>query len=471
MKNFLKKGVIPIGAYCAPMPPHGEYPSKITQEQYKAVKDAGIDVIYAHSDVMNTPTEEYAFLALDIAEKTGLTVFVRDDIAREYVALGDKEDRAYNSLTEQEKQDLDQRFEKSLRRYCGHKAFGGISFWDEPGYDSFEGIKSAKVVFDRVCPDKTFYVNMYPYYISPAQYQFGYWCNKEKAKATNSHFDAVEGGRNIDRYEFLYDSFIEQVKPDIFSYDAYPFTSFGEATTTVHEVLWELPQFLHAREMENGTPFAVYLQAGGLWEGSTHVRVPTFAEISLGVGVPLLYGAKCLQVFPYCYPNDWLNDNVAIAGLIDRNGEKTRMYYDYAKVFTFVRAMQGELVKSKLKGIIKSGEYKNGLPEEEELSKIAWNECIFKGELSKKCNIEITSYQTIKEIESDVQCLTGILDVDGKDGFFVQNNSSTDCAKYTLRINGRKSFVIIKNGERNEIVSDEITLDLSAGEFALIVNR
>ena len=471
MKNFIKNGIIPIGAYCSPMPPKGDYPNKITEEQYKAVKDAGIDIIYAHSEVMNSPTEEYAFLSLDLAEKTGLTVFVRDEIAKEYVALGDKDDKPFKLLTEQEKCDLDERFKKSLLRYCNHKAFGGISFWDEPGYDSFEGIKRAKDVFDSVCPGKNFYVNMYPYYISPAQYQFGYWCNKEKAKATNPHFDVVEGGKNIDRYEFLYDSYIEQVGPDIFSYDAYPFCTFGSANTAIHEVLWELPQFLHAREEENGTPFAVFLQAGGMWEGSTHVRIPTYAEISLGVGVPLLYGAKVLQVFPYSYPNDWLNDDVAQAGLIDRYGEKTRIYYDYQKVFSFVRAMQGELVKSKLKGIIKSGKYENGLPCDEELKKIAWSECIFNGELSKKCSCEITSCKGVEKIESDVQCLTGVLDVDGKDGFFVVNNSATSCANYTIQFNNQVSCLIIQDGERKEVVTDKVTLSLSEGAFALITCR
>ncbi|MBQ9482306.1 MAG: hypothetical protein IJU84_09090, partial [Clostridia bacterium] len=64
MKNFLKKGVIPVGAYCPPMPPFGEYPNKITEEQYKAAKEAGIDILYSHGEVMNTKTEKYAFSSL-----------------------------------------------------------------------------------------------------------------------------------------------------------------------------------------------------------------------------------------------------------------------------------------------------------------------------------------------------------------------------------------------------------------------
>lgn len=475
MKNFLKNGIIPIGAYCPPQPPfaYGEgYPNRITEEQYRIAKEAGIDILYAHNEVMNSPTEKYAFLSLEIAEKVGLAVYVRDKISEEYIALGDKDDyKAFPSLTEEEKQELDQRFENSLKRYCGYKAFAGISFWDEPGYDSFEGIARAKRVFDRVCPEKTFYVNMYPYYIAPVQYQFGFWCNQARAKATNPHFDVVEGGRNIDRYSFLYDEFIRIVNPDFFSYDAYPFVNFEDATTTVHEILWELPQYLHGMEVKNGVPFWVFLQAGGKWEGRDNVRIPTEAEVSLGVGVPLLYGAKGLQVFPYAYPNDWLPDKVCVAGLTGRYGEKTELFDYYKKVFSYVRAMQGYLVKGKLKGIIKSGEYKNGLPDKKRLDEIKWSDCIFQGELSKKENIEITAYDNVKAVESDVQCLTGCMDIEGKEAFFVVNDSSTDKAEYRIKFSGVGKYLKIYRGEEEKMMTDEIKITLGAGEFALVVKE
>lgn len=474
MKNFLKKGILPIGAYCPPMIPVAGYnghESFITEEQYKLVKEAGIDIIYAHSEVMNTSTEKYAFLSLELAEKTGLIVYVRDEIAKEYVSLGDQGYKPFSDLTANEKRDLDNRFIESIKRYYEYKSFGGISFWDEPGYNSFEGIARAKKVFDSVCPDKTFYVNMYPYYISPKQYQFGYWNKGFSNKPTNPHFDIIEGKRNIERYEFLYDEYIRIVKPDFFSYDAYPFSSFGYVTTSVHEVLWELPQFLHGKEIENGVPFWVYLQAGGKWEGHLNVRVPSFAEISLGVGVPLLYGAKGLQVFPYCYPNDWLNDNVAEAGFIDRKGEKTRIYYDYVKVLKHVKMMQDYLIKSKLKGIIKSGEYKNGLPSNKELSKIQWHECIYNGKLSPKYNIEINSYKHIRKIKSDIECLTGCIEINSKYGYFILNNSTIHNAHYNISFTEKGKYLIIKDGNKYEVVTDVIELTLEAGEFFLIVGE
>ena len=109
--------------------------------------------------------------------------------------------------------------------------------------------------------------------------------------------------------------------------------------------------------------------------------------------------------------------------------------------------------------------------DDDELKKIAWSECIFNGELSKKCNCEITSYKGVKKIESNVQCLTGVLEVDGKCGFFVLNNSATNCADYTIQFDGEFSCLIIKDGERKESVSNTVNLSLSAGAFALIICR
>lgn len=473
MKNFLKKGIIPIGAYCSPMPPNDYYgkPNRITEEQYRIAKDCGIDIVYGHNDCMNTPNEKYAFLALDCAEKVGITYYVKDAIANEYTALGEKEGvKAYLDLSDEEKADLDKRFEASLLRYCNHKAFGGISFCDEPGSDSFAGIAAAKRVFDRVCPDKSFYVNMYPYYIAATQYQYGYWCRLNKP-STVPEYEVKEGGRNIDRYKYLYENFVNTVKPDFFSYDAYPFVDFDDAKTAVHEILWEMPQYLHGMETKNGIPFWTFLQAGGLWEGKGNVRVPTEAEVRIGISVPLLYGTKGLQVFPYMYPNDWLNDKVAVAGIVDADGNKTKLFDYYKAAFRQVKAIDEYLIKADIKGIIKVGKYENGLPDEKRLSEIKWNECIFKGELPKEQNIEITSFGNIKDVSATSQVLIGCNLIDGKEAYFAVNNSITADVSLKIRFKGERRFNIIQAGESTSTFSDEINVYLKAGENVLMQEK
>ena len=472
MIEYIKKGIIPVGAYCAPQCPSGNLKNRITLEQYKIAKDCGVNIMYGHSEVFGTKTEKYVFDALEICERVGMTYYVRDAIASEYIEIvtGDKT-KAFVDLSEDEKQDLNERFKRNIGKYSRYKSFGGIIFADEPGYESFDGISEAKKVFKSVCPDKTFYINMYPYYITPEQYQFGFRCSGIDRKSDIEEFRIVEGGRNIDRYKFLYDEYIKKVNPEIFSYDAYPFITIGTMKTGVHEILWEMPQFLHERERENGIPYAVFLQAGGLWEGDTRTRIPTIGEVKLGISIPLLYGAKCLQIFPYMFPNDWQDDKVAYAGIVDANGNKTKFFDYYKQAFRQVGAIGGYLLKANIKGVIKSGEYSNGLPTKEEIKKIQWSECIYQGELPECGNIEISPQKPLLNVESKTQALIGVLSVDGVDAYFAVNNSSTEENEITCAFDGVYNFEIICDGVTKEKQGDKITVRLSAGDNALIIRR
>ena len=100
------KTVFPIGAFCAPQPPitkdGKEYPNKITEEQYRLLAESGVNLVYAHNEVMGTETENYAFDALDLAEKVGVKYLVRDSISKEYAATAGDMDKWFKTLTEEE---------------------------------------------------------------------------------------------------------------------------------------------------------------------------------------------------------------------------------------------------------------------------------------------------------------------------------------------------------------------------------
>ena len=118
-KETLKK-VFPIGAFCAPQPPKTvngvEYPNKITERQYRWLAESGVNLVYAHAEVMGTETEQYAFEALDLSEKVGVSYLVRDAIAKEYAATAGDSEKWFKTLSDDERADLDVRFEKSLKR-------------------------------------------------------------------------------------------------------------------------------------------------------------------------------------------------------------------------------------------------------------------------------------------------------------------------------------------------------------------
>lgn len=472
MKKYIEDKVMPITAYCSPQPATekaGGIDSRITLEQYQFAKECGVNIILCHMEIFGTKTEPDAFKALDLAEQVGIKCFVRDACAEEYISLGGVEHRkkSYLSLTDEEKADLDSRFEESLKKYRDHPGFAGISFWDEPGVDSFDAIANAKKVFERVCPGKMFFVNHYPYYITPEQYQFGFWC--KGGKSTIPELAVTEGKRNIDRYMYMYDKFIEKVKPEAFSYDAYPFVSFEALKTSVHEILWEMPQYLHGMEVKNGVPFWSFLQVGGQWEGNLYVRQCTEEECRLGVSIPLLYGAKGLQLFPYMYPNDWLGDNLANAGVIDRYGKKTRWFDYYKRIFRHVKAMQSRLMTAKLNAIVNVGRYENNLPEEKYIDKILWNECIFRGKLSHVENIEVPlPYKSLKSVSAQTQVLVGCMENEGKEIYFIVNNSSTVSVNATLTFDKKHLLTIIRDGETIKSKSASYSAELLAGECVLL---
>ena len=68
MMNYVEqifRDEIVISPYCGPQPVYqrGEttYPDRICEEQFRLLKNCGINVVFGHEDLMNTPTEDKAF--------------------------------------------------------------------------------------------------------------------------------------------------------------------------------------------------------------------------------------------------------------------------------------------------------------------------------------------------------------------------------------------------------------------------
>ena len=97
---------IVITTYCGPQPPCNvdgvDYPDRVTLEQYKLLKDNGLNMVFGHEDLMNSPCEHLAFRALDICQELGLAYMVRDKITEEYFSLGTRH-KDFRKLTEEEK--------------------------------------------------------------------------------------------------------------------------------------------------------------------------------------------------------------------------------------------------------------------------------------------------------------------------------------------------------------------------------
>ena len=111
----ISKDEMPIGAWVAPWRV-GEKNFQ-TIEQYRTIKEAGLNTIYGlyESYGLNTP---YVFDALSLAEQAGIGYLVRDG------SLG-----AYS-------EDIDE-FKSHMDQYTAYSSFAGILAVDEPGSNQF----------------------------------------------------------------------------------------------------------------------------------------------------------------------------------------------------------------------------------------------------------------------------------------------------------------------------------------------
>ena len=75
----------------------------------------------------------------------------------------------------------------------------------------------------------------------------------------------------------------------------------------------------------------------------------------------------------------------------------------------------------------------------------------------------------LKDIESEIQSLTGVLDIDGVNAYFAVNNSSTKANRTTLYFDGEHDLEVIRNAALTKVRGDKITLDLPAGCNALVI--
>ena len=466
----LGENVMPVGIYCSPHPPIEKngisYPSKITDEQFAAIKECGINVVYGHDELFGTPTEEWALKAMEYCDKYNLVYMIRAEVALQYIGNRSEGGKPlYATRPESEKKQLADELRRVLRLAGEHKSFGGILFVDEPGEVSFEGIAAAKKVFDEVCPDKLFLVNNNPYNILEVQYMNGVRVPGYVNHVEKYSDDKPHGEKYFNFLRTINDCY----HPEVYSYDMYPFGSLGTCKWGYHEAIYELPQICLSNDKTDGVPYWIFVQCGGYWEKQTTMRVPTMYEVDLSVNSALAFGAKGIQLFPYCYPNCWIGDEDAIAGLINEYGEKTFMYGYFKKALRQVTACGKYLMHSRPECMLVSGKYENALVGKEEMSKILWEETVYKGVLPKYGNIVKDSHKDVVKYSSDGQTVLSCFSAEKERLFYIFNTSTQVEANAQVEFADCKSITIIKNGEKSVVKGNALSINLDAGAGALIV--
>ena len=238
--------------------------------------------------------------ALDLASRHGLGVWVRDP---RYAPLVTKA------------ADWKERIATAVADYRNHPALAGYFVVDEPVAEEFPVLAQVVGQLQQLDPEHLAYVNLLPDFI-PAE-----------DLGTGSYDEYVE-------------RFLVEVKPELLSYDYYPFGREKGKKKDRSSYFANLASIRDAA-LRHEVPFMLIVLA--MPHGP--YRDPSEAELAWQVFHALAFGARGISYFTYWTPpsgGKWNNRY----GLVE-NGKRTLHYYQVARLNRTLSTLAAQLATSK----------------------------------------------------------------------------------------------------------------------------
>lgn len=447
--------------FCAPTGKYDNlpYPSRLTDEVFKSLKEAGINRIFGFGYDIR---KETLIKTLELCEKYGIKYLPTMECFGRYVDFG------WVDLTQEEKKNLDERFIKEVGEYVGYPAFAGVFFGDEAGYLSFGGVAHAKKIFDENYPSLEFHFNFFSYSINDAIFWGGMADAVNGEPKREKPFElkgdtAITFANRFNFYDKLVEGLLSKAKFEFISQDKYPFECFWkEVPTSVHVALFELNAFFAEKKRKYGCKFYNYMQAGQ-WMTGTPRKHMTKGEAALQAHVTAAYGNDGFAYFPGCFPIDYtFNPDMKYSeegagGLIDMYGNKAEVYDWVKELNEFFALIEDDILLSELKGVTSYGEYYNGFTKDE-IKDLPDSECIFTGELPKYFNY--TDKGVNVGCENEV--MMSVFEKDGKPRYYIVNLASAYKNKVKITLPAGAYEIIRKN--EKYVSNENIELVLDEGE-------
>lgn len=404
---YLNSGVMPIGAYVGPPPANVAGTGNlnyITNDSYKNVAESGINIIYGLYERGDSNLQE-VLNAYKYAEANGIKYLPKD-------------------LKTKAGSEFPEAMEESLLAYNKEKAFIGNLVYDEPSSAYFEELGKSFINYKKISPNSIFYINILPMYAS-------------KAQLTIDVSNGTPGEATLQDYQNYVDSFVSIVKPQMISYDYYPLQgSFPSLESTYYKNM----SIIRKAAINAKIPFWVYIQTTSYGQLS---RVPKEAEIQWQVNSSLAYGAKGIQYF--CY---WTPVEVAEfrGSMVTRTGVKNPTYFYAQTMNKQIVAIDDVLMNCKSIGVMQLNDSPVPIPTEDKLN----------------------GYKELTTLSGDAPAIVGCFDNNGKSVYYVVNNTINKSGTVTLNFNKSINSSIIQKAVKSQKSGSSITLELTAGEGALV---
>lgn len=422
--------VMPIAAYYGPYASNfsidgQSLPDYVTDEYWKLMADCGINLM-SHSITDYARAPQTIQKNLDFGEKYNIAVVVDDSTVRN---MADLEEISLEKVTAQ------------LSKYMNHPAFGGLYVVDEPMTSYF-------LPADDLARELYRYEDISPLLLE----EVGIFCYEN---ANNSS----RGDSERENYERYLREYCDVLHPTYLSFDRYPFDI--EQQGFEQRYFFDLAKVRKVAQ-EYNIPFWSFMGAGNYWNGEEYSEEkyygPNEGQFHWCINNSLAFGAQGISYFPFIQPyhyaygkgdigDEWLFER---SGMIGAWGNKNRWYYYAQNISSHLKAIDEVLMNSVSKGVIASGE--------ETKERLA---------LATEAMLEGTSWRELESVEGEA--VIGCFNYQGNTALYVVNFYDSYAQEITLDFQGKCNFTKIQDAKSEQLSGEEITLDLAAGEGALLV--
>lgn len=381
---------------------------------FKLIKEAGINYIsdndFSYSEDMLPDAQK----ALQYAQDNDLMYFMP----------------AYDIMQiDGEIMASDEAISTKLQEMYQYDSFGGLYLRDEPTSDMFPFIgdcidKLNDIQGELGYTDLNVYLNLL-LYLSPE------W---------------LSNGTDPTMTWQKYIRYLSEVGAEYLSFDMYPISGEG---TAVARTWFNYLGMMNEAALEVGKPWMGYAQVGGgLPSYPGGARVTTEGEMKWDVNTMLAFGAKGISYYILVSPPYFADTEASQMdnhSLINAFGYKTEFWY-YAKDINIqIAAMDHILMNSRHEGVILAGN----------------SPCPYEG------NGLVESYRGLKKVTGNA--LVGCFDYQGQTALLVVNNDFTKAGEITLSLDKKYTCKVIQSGSESKEKTDQLTVQLAAGDCALVV--
>jgi hypothetical protein len=407
------KDVMPVSGYYGPMPTKYSYngndlTDNINDRSFKLLAEAGINHLSYTEWGSYSSSKATADNYFRLADKYGIAVTLNDSLQNYTDVNTADEFLSYYKKT--------------------YPNFVSVFVTDEPsGLDYF------------VSPDREL-ANYFTYFQVLNELDYFTYCN----------LYPIYDIKQKQQYDDYLERYLSNCHPKVLMFDHYPFNT-ANFTTYFYNIM-----AIREKAEKYKIPWWGFMAS---YEDTDKIDGIDEGMYAWSINTYLAYGAKGINIYLAMqnagHVSDIANaeDKQSLAneyGLLGSFGQKTEYWYYNKNNFDHIRNFDHILMNSVNKGVLATGN----------VAKTYTN-------LDTKYILKGNSWREIKNITGDT--ITGCFNYYGKSAFYVVNASFEFAQKVTLDLHNEYKLTVFEDGKENKVETNQLKLDLSAGEGVLIV--